>query len=138
MGLRSRDGEVRAQVVPSVGMTDLHKVINENVAPGSTLYTDQWVAYRGLHQYTRAIVNHSAKEYVNGDCHTNGIESFWALFKRGYHGVYHWMSKKHLQRYVDECAYRLNRRGNGMARVFTEVVRGTTDGTPLPYKELIA
>src|SRR5258707_7932276 len=81
MGLKSRDaGEIRAQVVPSVGMADLHKVINENVSTGSTLYTDQWVAYRGLHQYVRGIVNHSAKQYVVGDCHTNGIESFWALF----------------------------------------------------------
>ena len=139
MGLKSRDAkEIRAQVVPSVGMADLHKVINENVSTGSTLYTDQWVAYRGLHQYVRGIVNHSAKEYVVGDCHTNGIESFWALFKRGYHGVYHWMSAKHLQKYVDECAFRLNRKGNEMLEVFADVVKNATDGKQLPYKELIA
>jgi transposase-like protein len=130
-GLKSRTGEVRAQVVPSVGMADLHEVINKNVAPGSTLYTDQWVAYRGLRQYIRAIVNHSAKEYVNGDCHTNGIESFWALFKRGYHGVYHQMSKKHLQKYVDECAFRLNRRANGMQDVFADVVASVTETAQL-------
>jgi hypothetical protein len=69
--------------------------------------------------------------------HTNGIESFWALFKRGYHGVYHWMSRKHLQKYIDEAAYRLNRRGQGMNMVFGEVVERTTDGQKLPYKKLI-
>jgi transposase-like protein len=137
MGLKSRSGEVRAQVVPSVSMVDLHKVINENVAVGSTLYTDQWVGYRGLSQFAREVVNHSDKQYVVGDCHTNGIESFWALFKRGYHGVYHQMSKKHLQKYVDECAFRLNRKDQELKDRFADVVQGTTDNPQLPYKVLI-
>jgi transposase-like protein len=137
-GLRSRTGEVRAKVVKSVGMADLHKEINEHVAVGSTLYTDQWVAYRGLRQYVRGIVNHSAKQYVKGDCHTNGIESFWALFKRGYHGVYHQMSKKHLQRYINEYAFRLNRKGESMQSIFSELVAKMSEGKRLPYKELIA
>jgi len=136
-GMKSRDGEVRAKVVPSVGMADLHKEIKENVAEGSTIYTDQWVAYRGLTQYKRGIVNHSARQYVVGDCHTNGIESFWALFKRGYHGVYHHMSKKHLQRYVEEYTYRFNRRKSEMQEVFSGLVQSITESTRLPYKELI-
>ncbi len=86
----------------------------------------------------RQSINHSDKVYVSGDAHTNGIESFWALFKRGYHGVYHWMSPKHLQKYVDECAFRLNRRGEQMNAVFADVVERATDGKQLPYKELIA
>jgi transposase-like protein len=137
-GLRSRTGEVRAKVVNSVGMADLHKEINENVAIGSTLYTDQWVAYRGLRQYVRGVVNHGAREYVKGDCHTNGIESFWALFKRGYHGVYHQMSRKHLQRYLNEYAFRLNRRNRSMQSIFSEIVATVMNTKQLPYKELIA
>ncbi|MGA2221714.1 MAG: IS1595 family transposase [Verrucomicrobiia bacterium] len=137
-GLKKREGEVRAQVVPSVGMADLHRVIKETVTPGATLYTDKWVAYRGLVEYVRETVDHGAKEYVKGDCHTNGIESFWALFKRGYHGIYHQMSRKHLQRYVDEFAFRLNRRTEKMQSVFSDVVTNIAESSKLPYKELTA
>jgi transposase-like protein len=137
-GLRSRTGEVRAKVVKSVGMADLQKEIDENVAVGSTFYTDQWVAYRGLHQYVRGVVNHGAREYVKGDCHTNGIESFWALFKRGYHGVCHQMSRKHLQRYVNEYTFRWNRKGQDMQAVFSEILSRVMDTKQLPYKKLIA
>ena len=60
---------------------DLHKELKSNVAQGATLYTDKWVGYRGLKaEFNHSTVDHMAKEYVNGDCHTNGIESFWALF----------------------------------------------------------
>jgi transposase-like protein len=137
-GMKSRSGEVRAQVVQSVGMVDLHKAIKENVAAGSTLYTDQWVGYRGLHEYRHDVVNHSQKEYVKGDCHTQGIDSFWALFKRGYHGIYHQMSKKHLPRYIDEFAYRLNQRTESMQTVFSDVVAKVSQSSKLPYKELTA
>lgn len=137
-GLRSRSGEVRAQVVASVGKADLHKVIEENVTPGSTLYTDQWVGYRGLKEFKRKVVNHSAKQYVRGDVHTNSIESFWALFKRGYHGIYHQMSKKHLQRYINEFAFRLNRREESMQSIFSEVIDRMSKGKNMSYQELIA
>jgi hypothetical protein len=60
--------------------------------------------------YPHSVVNHSAGQYVLGNTHTNTIESFWAMFKRGYHGVYHWMSRKHMQRYVDEFAFRWNQK----------------------------
>jgi len=137
-GLRSRAGEVRAQVVASVAKIDLHKAIEENVTPGSTLYTDQWVGYRGLREYKRKVVNHSTKQYVRGDVHTNGIESFWELFKRGYHGVYHQMSKKHLQRYINEYAFRVNRKDQSMQDIFSDLVARITESTKLPYKELTA
>ena len=136
--MKSRDGEVRAKVVQSVGMAELHKELKSNVAQGATLYTDRWVAYRGLAaQFNHTTVDHGAKEYVNGDCHTNGIESFWALFKRGYHGVYHQMSKKHLQRYVNEFAFRFNHKAHSMQFVFSDVVARVANSTQLPYKTLI-
>ena len=136
-GLRSRDGEVRAKVIETPSSEVLHPFIKENVAKGSTLHTDEWSGYKNLqNDFARGIVHHSVKEFVNGDCHTNGIESFWALFKRGYHGVYHQMSKKHLQRYVNEFAFRVTRKAQTMQSIFTEVVKNATDGAHLPYKQL--
>jgi transposase-like protein len=138
-GMKTRSGEVRAKVVASVGIVDLHREIKSNVAPGATLYTDGWVGYRGLKaEFNHTTVDHMAKQYVNGDCHTNGIESFWALFKRGYHGIYHQMSKKHLQRYVNEFTFRLNRKAESMQAVFSDVVQNITETSKLPYKELTA
>lgn len=138
-GMKTRTGEVRAKVVASVGIVDLHREIKSNVAQGATLYTDRWVGYRGLKaEFKHATVDHMAKEYVNGDCHTNGIESFWALFKRGYHGVYHHMSRKHLQRYVNEFTFRLNRRTESMQTIFADVVQKISESSKLPYKELTA
>jgi transposase-like protein len=137
-GMKSRDGEVRAKVVPSVGMADLQRELKSNVAQGSTLYTDGWVAYRGLKaQFNHLTVDHAAKEYVNGDCHTNGIESFWALFKRGYMGVYHNMSRKHMQKYVDEFCFRFNRRAGDMKNIFHASVTEMIEGAKLPYATLI-
>src|SRR5437870_848506 len=74
----------------------LRHYLKEYVASGTKLYTDSWVGYKNLTGYKHTIINHSNGIYVKGDAHTNSIESFWALFKRGYHGVYHFMSRKHL------------------------------------------
>ena len=136
-GMLSRDGEVRTQVVPAVNSTTLKPIIEKNVAAGSNLYTDEHRAYCGLSQYNRAITRHMIKEFVVGDCHTNGIESFWALFKRGYHGVYHQMSKKHLQRYLNEYAFRFNRKTLTMKEMFADVVARVAGSAQLPYKTLI-
>ncbi len=104
---------------------------------GSVLYSDEHRAYNGLtHDYNREIIRHGVREFVKGDCHTNGIESFWALFKRGYHGVYHQMSRKHMQRYVNEFAFRFNRKVQGMQVVFADVVTGIANNRQLPYKTL--
>ena len=85
----------------------------------------------------RDIIRHGLKEFAKGDCNTNGIESFWALFKRGYHGVYHQMSGKHLQRYVNEFAFRLNRKSRGMQQVFSDVVSRVAETKNLYYNTLI-
>lgn len=72
------------------------------------MVTDDFRSYLGLSGFNHQTVNHSAKEYVNGMAHTNGIESVWAVLKRGYNGTFHNVSTKHLQRYVDEFVFRLN------------------------------
>ena len=137
-GVKQRDGEVRATVVKETGSTTLHALVKENVAPQSTLYTDEWRAYNGLgRQFNRAIVRHSLREYVVGDCHTNGIESFWSIVKRTYNGIYHYMSRKHLQRYIDEICFRFNRRCRQMHEVFQDVVAGMIASPPLPIKQLV-
>jgi len=102
VGLRDQNGEVRADVVKNNKAETLIPYIQNNVAQGSTIVSDQWQAYRILHRrgYNHVKVNHSAGEYVRDQAHTNGIESFWSLLKRGYVGIYHYMSHKHLHRYV--------------------------------------
>jgi transposase-like protein len=136
-GALARDGEIRASVIPCADSYRLHGAVNEAVAKGSSLYTDEHRGYLGLTGYRHTVVKHSDGEYVRGNVHTNGIESFWALFKRGYHGVYHQMSAKHLQRYVDEFTFRFNRRANKMQSVFADVVTGIAETSKLPYKALI-
>ena len=136
-GMKSREGEVRAQVIENVRATELQPVIQESVAAGSNVYTDSWCGYNGLKNYLHTVVNHSCGVYVDGIAHTNGIESFWALFKRGYHGIYHHMSKKHLQRYVNEFTFRVNRRTMTMQNIFSELVVNAAETAQLPYKSLI-
>lgn len=110
MGMRERGGRTHAKPIASVDTNTLHTVIHSRVEVGSTLHTDEAAAYArigGLF-YTHHAINHGAGEYVNGDVYTNGIESVWALLKRGLMGVYHHASPKHLGRYVDEFTFRLN------------------------------
>lgn len=142
VGMRERhNGKVKACVVKKTDSKTLKGQIRENVAQGSTVCTDEHVAYNNLHvrDYTHRVVNHSAKEYVNGMAHTNGIESVWALLKRGYYGTYHNFSAKHTQRYVDEFAYRLNE-GNCKVHVLDRMNSLVTKaiGKHITYQELTA
>jgi hypothetical protein len=87
--------------------------------------------------FTHWSVNHSAKQYVDGMAHTNGVESVWAVLKRGYYGIYHQFSLKHMQRYVDEFTYRLN---EGNCKIHTmdriDSLIAKTDGVRITYKAL--
>ena len=83
------------------------------------------------------MVRHRAKEYVNGMAHTNGIESFWSMLKRGYHGTYHQMSVKHLDRYIHEFAGRHNQRPLDTLEQMERIAQGLV-GKHLPYDDLIA
>ena len=106
-----------------------------HTAPGATIYTDEHSGYDWVPN--REMVRHSAKEYVNGMAHTNGIESFWAMLKRGYVGTYHQMSTKHLNRYVYEFSGRHNARPLDTLIQMEQVARGMS-GKSLRYKDLVA
>ncbi len=137
MGLVQKGGEVRAGTIDNVDSQTLHAVSRAHVAPGSTVVTDQHRGYRGLKaHYDHQTVNHGTGEYVRDGFTTNGVESLWALFKRQYHGTHHWMSPKHLDRYIGEMCYRLNRRALGKGEIVNDLLL-QIDG-PLPYKVLIA
>ncbi len=116
---------------------DLHGFIKDNVVVGSTLYTDDHRSYLGLHEYKHESVNHSAGEYVRGMAHTNGIESFWALLKRGYYGTFHFFTWKHLHRYLAEFEARWHLgQLNGDARL--DLMLESVAGRRLTYQRLIA
>ena len=105
-GMKDRNtNQVVAKVVASADKSTLHGFIGKHVMPGSEVYTDEALAYEGI-PYTHKTVNHSVSEYVRDQASINGVESFWSLLKRGFHGTYHKMSPKHLDRYVQEFAAR--------------------------------
>jgi transposase-like protein len=102
--------QVRAEVVPNVKRETLQKLILENIEPWSHVYTDNAVAYdKALQTYVHKVVDHT-REYVRGQVHTNGIENFWSLLKRGLKGTYVAVEPFHLDRYVTEQVFRFNNR----------------------------
>ena len=114
LGMREREsGRVIAFPVPDTGAYTLSGNILENVEEGATIYTDDHSGYDYLDEwYDHSTVKHTKWQYKDGPTHTNGIESIWAVLKRGYRGVYHFWSKKHMERYVNEFVFRLNAGGN--------------------------
>jgi transposase-like protein len=124
-GLAERGGRVLARVTRDVQSKTLLPIIAERILPESTVFTDEYPVYEGLHKmgmgYEHRRVNHAAKIYVMGDVHTNSIEGFWSLLKRGLGGVYHSVSAKYLQTYCDEYSYRYNRRMAGQP-MFTSLL----------------
>ena len=135
-GLRDRaSGKVTAKVVAATDGPTLRGFVTEHSAHGAMVYTDDHKAYTGLPRHK--TVRHTVAEYVNGKAHTNGVESFWAGLKRGYHGTHHHMSAKHLDRYVAEFAGRHNRRPLDTEDMMAASVRGMV-GKRLPCRELIA
>lgn len=135
LGARSRTGKVVAITTTSTEREAIHSFIKRNVYPGATVFTDDHRSYIGLEGYTHESINHSAGEYVRGLAHTNGIESFWALLKRGYYGTFHHFSVKHANRYISEFATRNNNRECDTIDVLAITAKGVT-GRLLPYKEL--
>ena len=110
MGLLERNSkQVRTAVIPERKSEHLHGQIRQHVEPGSQLYTDELVQYENLPDYAREFINHT-ESYVRGAVHTNGLENFWSLLKRSLGGTYVSVEPFHLQAYVDEQAFRFNKR----------------------------
>ena len=135
MGLLERDGKVRAKVVAGATKATLHGEVRANVEPGAELFTDAPNAYMGLEaDYIHQVINH-AEKYVDGQIHTNGIENFWSLLKRGIKGTYVSVEPFHLFRYLDEQTFRFNERHGKDGDRFCKVT-GQVAGKRLTYKEL--
>jgi transposase-like protein len=138
VGILSETGEVHAQVVTNTKASTLQTFAEMHANPDATVVSNTHGGYVGLERagFTHIRVNHSAGQYVHDMAHTNGIESFWSLLKRGYIGVYHYMSAKHFDRYVNEFAFRHNTAQAGMMR-FIGMTADRMIGKRLTYKELI-
>lgn len=139
LGMRQRGGKTVAAPIDDVNMDTVHRAIHARVAVGSTLHTDEAMAYNGIGGlfFQHEAINHGAGEYARGNVSTNSIESVWALLKRGVYGVYHHTSRKHLGRYVNEFAFRLSD-GNCQRHTLDRLdsfVRATA-GKRITYKAL--
>lgn len=136
MGMLERGGDVKAVVIANTESSTLCYNIRNHVQEGSNIYTDCHAGYRKLHEYNHASIKHSVGEYVRNQVYTNGIESFWSLLKRAYIGVYHYMSSKHLQRYVNEFAGRFNGKKVSLTMNIERVITNSLN-KQLTYKRLI-
>jgi transposase-like protein len=113
VGVVQRKGKLHAEAVQTVDRKTLMDIIKKQVKQGTKLMTDEWPAYSKANQlYKHDVIKHGIKEYVRGDVHTNTIEGFWSQLKRSLNGTYHVVSRKYLQSYIDEFAYRYNRRNS--------------------------
>ena len=135
-GALERGGELRTK--PIENLREARREVTFSVKPGAELMTDENLVYKGLgRRYSHGTVKHGAGQYVRvNDIHVNGIEGVWSLFKRQVYGIHHWVSPKHLQKYLGEMTWRYNRRdiseGDRMNEFLTRVQGRIT------YKTLIS
>jgi transposase-like protein len=127
-GTEKRIGRVKASVKADVTANTLVGMVREFVLPKSIVYTDEFPSYDGLsvRGYDHRRIRHASKVYVVGDIHTNTIEGFWSLIKTGLRGVYHSVSQKYLQTYLDEYSFRYNRRDQGNL-IFTSILERVSE-----------
>ncbi len=138
VGARDREtNKVDAEVSHVIDGPALKGFVGRHAEKGATVYTDEAAAYKGLSGVHHKAVKHGVGKYAQGQAHTNGIESFWSLLKRGYYGTYHKMSDQHLKRYVNEFSGRHNIRDLDTADQMADVVINMV-GKRLRYKDLIA
>ncbi len=138
VGAVERKGRVIARVVENVRADTLTQFVRDTVSPNVDLVsTDKWVGYKHLgKEFPHVAVDHAAGEYVRGRAHTNTIEGYWSQLKRQIFGVHHWVSGKHLCRYVSESSWRYNRRDMDEGERLNALIAGS-DGR-LTYQGLIA
>jgi transposase-like protein len=137
MGMLERNGELRAFQIEKAW--DVIREVKKHVEPGSRLLTDEFAPYRKAARQTgldHGAVKHSGGEYVRGDIHCNSIEGYWSQLKRQIFGIHHWVSRKHLDRYVGESVWRYNRRSVTEGFRFNELL-AITCGSRLTYPALI-
>lgn len=137
LGILERGGKLVAQVVQNTKQETIEPIIKANIKQNSNVFTDEWHAYKDLYKnFNHQIVNHSIKQYVNKNASTNSIEGFWSHLKRGIN-TYHWISKKHAQKYVDEFVLRFNTRKCSEQERF-EFMLSSMVGKSLSYSQLIS
>jgi transposase-like protein len=125
MGILERGGKVRTIVVPNRKKSALQAEVRKHVEAGSALYTDALKSYEGLDEFQHQVIDHAVK-YVDGKVHTNGMENFWSLLKRGLRGTYVSVEPFHLFRYLDEQVFRYNNRKDANGDVLTDSDRFET------------
>jgi transposase-like protein len=138
-GLVARGGEARLRYVRNTKKAVLEPVIIANVKEFARVITDEWYAYNTLNEknYNHDTIKHAIKQYVRGDIHTNTIENVWSTLKWVLVGSYRVVSKKHLQAYLEEFAYRFNSRDINSPQRFDRMIKQSGRGS-LPYQTLIA
>ena len=135
MGILERGGKVRTSVIPNRKRAALQAEVKKHVEAGAALYTDALLSYHGLaSDYAHQVVDH-AVEYVNGRIHTNGLENFWSLLKRGINGTYVSIEPFHLFRYLDEQTFRYNNRKNMNDQARFEAAMKNVAGKRLTYNQ---
>ncbi|MYA28821.1 MAG: IS1595 family transposase [Nitrospira sp. SB0672_bin_25] len=139
LGIRERQGATMTVPIARTDKATIYPIIQRNVERGTLVCTDDARAYRSLDQlgYEHRSVRHSAGEYVKHGIHTNSIESVWAVLRRSLHGIYHWVSTKHLSKYLNEATFRLHE-GNCQVDTIDRMVALTCGmvGRRLTYKQL--
>lgn len=141
MGMLERKGEVRATIIPDRSKATMQPIVRGNVAKGAQVFTDEWAGcWRMDEEYVHNVINH-LESYVEGNVHTNTLENFWSLLKRGLGGTYVAVEPFHLFRYVDEQAFRYNNRRHQDGSVVSDAERfsrlcSQIIGRRLTYKEL--
>ena len=136
IGMVERQWKLNARTIKNANAETLTTEIIKNVKETANLYTDEWLGYKDISRiYNHSIINHNVKEYVNGNIYTNTIEGFWSLLKRGIYGIYHFTTKKHLQKYIDEFVFRYNTRKHSEIDRFDLLLSNM--GVRTTYKGLI-